>query len=1125
MRSLAMWTLLAAALLVLPAPAPGLEGHVHHELSVLLDVEKHEIQVFDRISLNNAVRPVKGGTYRFLLHSGLVPRSMNQDWSLDRVTDLVDESYLQLNTNYGTLPMDAPLRGWALVPSPGKGKPFISYSGKIHHPVKMSGGDYQRGFATTKGIIGEEGVFLSGASYWVPTFGDGLVTFDLWNAQLKKPWTIVSQGRRTVRQDEDLPEGVVETHWACEHPVEGIYLVAGPWKEYADRAGEVEIFAFLREAEPALANRYMEATKDYLAMYEEMITPYPWPSFALVENFWDTGYGMPGFTLLGPRVIRFPWILTSSYPHEILHNWWGNSVYVHYWGGNWCEGLTAYMADHLFAEQRGGGAVHRRATLQKYTDFVQEEKDFPLTRFRSRHSPASEAVGYGKSLMLFHMLRREVGDEAFLAALGRFHRGNLFQRASFQELAVAFTEETGRDWLPFFKVWTKRAGAPEIEIVSVEARAGDAGWSLDLVLRQAQEGEPFPLRVPVAVTLEGGGAAHMAEVEMEGREARLALSLPGRPVRIDVDPAFDCMRRLDPMEVPPALSMLFGEDDPLFVLPSKAPAGEMEAWKALAGRWAGKAEPRTALDSEIRALPEGTLWILGRDNRYRDEVTRPLKERLAGLEELSLGKGDVGLRVDRSLVLVARRPGDPRAAAGWVSADRVAAIPGLARKLPHYTRYSYLAFRGDEPDNTAKGMWEPEGSPLTRGLGEGPPPDLRLPARKPLAETPSRFEPTAMKETVEVLSSPDMEGRGLGTEGLERATLWVEERLGELGLEPAGNAVFRQTWTWTGGEPEREMELVNLLARRPGTEVSLRHHPVLVTAHLDHLGRGWPDVREGNDGKLHPGADDNASGVAVLLAVARVLAEGPSPKRPVLFAVVTGEEAGLLGSRRLVESLSPDHLPFACINLDTVGRLGEGKVLVLNADSAREWRHLFMGIQHATGTPVETVKEPLDSSDQVACLEAGVPAVQLFTGPHPDYHRPTDTADKVDAAGLAKVAGVALEAVSYLADREEPLTGGGQAAHAGHGEAGSPRRVSFGILPDFAFEGPGVRVQDVLPGSPAQAAGLRAGDLLVAFGGSPVADLRGYSNLLKAHAPGDKVEVSIDRNGENLTLSATLKPR
>ena len=202
--------------------------------------------------------------------------------------------------------------------------------------------------------------------------------------------------------------------------------MAGAWHEYSDHAGDVEIFAFLREADPALAGKYLEATKRYLKLYEGMLPAYPYASFALVENFWETGYGMPSFTLLGPRIIRFPFILHSSYPHEILHNWWGNSVFVEFESGNWCEGLTAYLADHLVKEGLGRGAEYRRDTLKNYSNFIHEGKDFPLAEFRSRHSSASEAVGYGKSLMLWHMLRRSIGDKRFTAGLRGFYAAYRF---------------------------------------------------------------------------------------------------------------------------------------------------------------------------------------------------------------------------------------------------------------------------------------------------------------------------------------------------------------------------------------------------------------------------------------------------------------------------------------------------------------------------------------------------------------------------------------------------------------------------------------------------------------------------------------------------------------------------
>ena len=320
----------------------------------------------------------------------------------------------------------------------------LRYGGVIHHELHTQGEEYQRSFSETPGIIDTEGVFLAGTTFWVPTFGDGLVTFSLEVSGLNPPWDVVSQGRRT--RHEITPDGTRTTAWSLEHPTEEIYLVAGPWYATSDRAGEVEIYAFLREDDPGLAGRYIDATKRYLKLYEGMLPPYPYASFALVENFWETGYGMPGFTLLGPQVIRFPWILTSSYPHELLHNWWGNSIYVDAATGNWCEGLTAYMADHLFAEQRGEGATYRRATLKKFSDLVSAGNDFPLSEFGSRQSAASEAVGYGKSLMLFHMLRRALGNEAFLAGLGRFDHDHRYSRAGFADISQAFSDEVGGDW-------------------------------------------------------------------------------------------------------------------------------------------------------------------------------------------------------------------------------------------------------------------------------------------------------------------------------------------------------------------------------------------------------------------------------------------------------------------------------------------------------------------------------------------------------------------------------------------------------------------------------------------------------------------------------------------------------
>ena len=1102
---------------------------VHHDLEVRIEPDQNSLQVVDRVSFVDAVAIDENGAYRFVLHAGLEPRVATPGWRLQPQDGPAEAGFLGINATTDTVSENVPLEAFLLVPEGDVTGPVeLVYGGVIHHELATQGEEYQRSFSETPGIIDDRGVFLAGASFWVPTFGDGLMTFDLEVGGLTPPWDVVSQGRRTRHEVDD--EGFRSTSWSLAHPTEEVYFIAGPWHEYSREAGDVEVFAFLRDDDPALAQRYLDATARYLDLYQGMLPPYPYASFALVENFWETGYGMPGFTLLGPRVIRFPWILTSSYPHELLHNWWGNSIYVEFETGNWCEGLTAYMADHLFAEQRGEGATYRRATLKKYTDMVSAGEDFPLADFGSRQSAASEAVGYGKSLMLFHMARRAVGNEAFLAALSLFDREHRFSRASFSDIANAFTDETGGDWAPFIEEWVERTGAPRIEIKEArveEGAPGEAPWRVAVHLRQVQDEEPFPVTVPVAVTIEGQEEPVWAEAGACARDCIVEVPCSARPLRVDVDPAFDVMRRLDPLEVPPALSTVFGAEEQLFVLPASASDEEKAAWRQLATDWARPDEPRIVLDSELSALPDTPAWVLGWDNIFGSEIAGRLTDQGVLVNSASVAlAGDELPKNDHSLVVVARATGDPTAAVSWVTAAPAEAIPGLARKLPHYTRYSFLGFRGAEPENMAKGMWQPLSSPLVRNLSDGDMPVLELPARAPLAELPPAYDAQSLKRTVAELADPALEGRGLGSDGLEKATALVAARLGSVGLEPAGDDEFRQSWRWTGGEPEREMELVNLIARIPGRDPKLANQPVLVIAHLDHLGRGWPDVRGGNEGEVHPGADDNASGVAVLLELAQAMATEPPRPRPVVFAVVTGEEAGLLGSRHLLQSMVPDTKPFACVNLDTVGRLANGKLYVLNADTAREWRFIFMGVGYTTGAPVTVVSEPLDASDQVACIESGVPAIQLFTGPTADYHRPSDTVDTIDAEGMVVVTEAAHEAIGYLVERTDPLTV--TIAAAGEDTAPPPRtarRASLGTMPDFAFEGPGVRVQQVMPGSAAEESGIVAGDVIVAIDGAVVTDLRSLSDLLKERAPGDAVEVKVLRGDEEQIVEAVLGAR
>ena len=366
---------------------------------------------------------------------------------------------------------------------------------------------------------------------------------------------------------------------------------------------------------------------------------------------------------------------------------------------------------------------------------------------------------------------------------------------------------------------------------------------------------------------------------------------------------------------------------------------------------------------------------------------------------------------------------------------------------------------------------------------------LALPARAALAALPAVFSEQALTGHVATLASPAFEGRGIGTAGIERAAEYVAAQFKSAGLVPAGDAnAYLQRFTTTRTPDGTVRTLANVLGAIPGTEAAWAGQSVLVTAHYDHLGLGWPDPRKGDEGRLHPGADDNASGVAVLLELARVLAADAHPRRTIVFAAFTGEEAGLLGSRHYAA-----HPPFpldkviGVINIDSVGHLAGGPVHVLGTGTATEWQHIFRGASFVTGIESRNVPGSLNASDQVSFTEHGVPAVQINTPPTADYHRPGDTAATVDVPGLAKVAAVTREGVAYLAERDTPLTvtigpvsASPSSSPAGTGQG---RRASLGTIPDFAYAGPGVKVSGVVTGSPAEAAGLRAGDVVVELAG------------------------------------------
>lgn len=327
----------------------------------------------------------------------------------------------------------------------------------------------------------------------------------------------------------------------------------------------------------------------------------------------------------------------------------------------------------------------------------------------------------------------------------------------------------------------------------------------------------------------------------------------------------------------------------------------------------------------------------------------------------------------------------------------------------------------------------------------------------------------------------------------------------------------------------------NVVGRLPAApaEPSLSPGPVIVGAHYDHLGFGGPDSMAPGSTEPHSGADDNASGTAAILEAARWLArgevggsteEGPRT-RDVVFVAFSGEETGILGSTTFARK-PPGGLDLeqavAMINLDMVGRLRE-KLTVLGDDSAAEWRELVRPLCETLDLPCAFGGDAYGPSDHTAFYAAGVPVLYLFTGPHDDYHKPSDDPDGINAAGGARVARFTAAVAAELAWRTEPLTYQETTAPAPRGDVRS-YGASLGVIPDYAGEEgtTGMLIAGVRPGGPADQAGMERDDVLVHLAGTEIRDVHDLVYVLRQAKPGQTVKAVVLRDGERVELEVTF---
>jgi len=582
-------------------------------------------------------------------------------------------------------PAEISLEGFRITYASFNGKSFAARSAQGWLKINQKGRleiRYEKAFtgdfeekplgegALSGSMISDKGIYLTGS--WYPQVM-GLALYRL--------QAIVPDGFEAVSEaDEitfvDTPGGRLYS-FAFPHPVSGIDLAAGNYVRKKARSGGVDIYTYFFPEDTELSGEYIEYTKKYLEMDDKFLVPYAYKRFSVVENIFPTGLSMPTFTLIGAGILRLPFVLSESLGHEITHQWFGNYVYADFEKGNWLEAVTVYMSDYRYAGLLGKGRQYRKKALVDYQSYVNPGNDFPLRKFHVRTGPSSEAIGYGKGMMLFNMLENMVGKEVFYKSLKAFIVENKWRVATWDDIEKFFEKESGRrlDW--FFSEWLDRQGAASLEVGDAKFLVlnGVPTVSLDI----AQKGRPYRLATHVKI-YAGSREIRSSSILIEGPKQTFRWAVTERPTGVVLDGDYEVIRRLSPEEMPPVIARLLGNKNRIVVYRAAQKEEYATLLQALGEEGFDLKEEKDVTDKDLR---DCSLLVLGTDS--------PVLRRLFG-------------KVDRpatGFVLSVRdNPLNAENVVAFAQASSRKEVDLAAPKIFHYGQYSTITFSSGK--NTGK---------------------------------------------------------------------------------------------------------------------------------------------------------------------------------------------------------------------------------------------------------------------------------------------------------------------------------------------------------------------------------------------------------------------------------------
>ncbi|MGI9420547.1 MAG: M1 family metallopeptidase [Geminicoccaceae bacterium] len=652
--------MIAAFLALASSMTPAFaEDRLHHDLELTLDPAAGNLQVADHIDVSGyqrlAIKPAPG-------------------LSIDTIT--VDGETLTTDSEDGVT--------WIPLPDDGAHRVELVYGGVLQ-------GEQSRGGLAP--LVSAEGVFLPYGIGWLANGGaeDDRVSYRI-ALDVPVPYKAVATGALI---DEQEAGGRYQAIFEATNPTEPPSVFAGDLQIDERQHGDIRLRTYFPADSGPLSSTYLDQAARYIDLFEERIGAYPYDGFSMIASPLPVGLGFPGLTYVSAQILPMPFMKTRSLAHEILHNWWANGVFVDQSEGNWAEGLTTYMADYGLAEAEGADAAWQMR-LGWLRDFaaLPSDRDQPISSFRSKGHDADQVVGYNKVAMVFHMLRQELGEDAFDAGLESFWETHHFQNAGWSDLQASFEAAGGRALDAFFRPWVSETGAPALSLDRADLRESDGGYALDL--RISSDSADYGLLVPIQIETADGAETRTIRLSDGAAEATLEFST--KPLSVGVDQRHDLFRRLAADEAPPIIRDVTLASDTLTVIAANGSDGAADVAKELASRTLDTGFRLTAADDQ--AITTSPLMLIGLAGDLAPVLAKAgIEPAPEALDATGTARSWVAARGDAPPALV-------------VEAEDEAALNALLRPLPHYGRQSYLVFEGRKV--IEKGVWPTDDNALIK---------------------------------------------------------------------------------------------------------------------------------------------------------------------------------------------------------------------------------------------------------------------------------------------------------------------------------------------------------------------------------------------------------------------------